>query len=204
MFERFTDRARRSIVLANTEAQILECQFIDTEHMLLGLLSESEGVAAVALKRLDLTRGDVLDRLAYGAKEEGETVYHSSRPFTPEARKVMELSVREALQLGHNYIGTEHILLGLTRLRTGVANEILIDHCGSLENVRNAVVKVLSGYSNPFPLLKLPEPWSTLSGPDARRVIDWIKRFDNTNGPISSDHPLALVKDALLVSLGEA
>ncbi len=144
MFERFTDRARRSIVLAQEEARRLQHNYIGTEHVLLGLLGEQSGVAAKALKGFDLTlavgREDVLAIIGRG---KGATSGHI--PFTPRAKKCLELALREALQLGHDYIGTEHVLLGIVREGDGVGAQILLRHAGSLTEVRAAVADLLQG-----------------------------------------------------------
>ena len=114
MFERFTDRARRVLVLAQQEARVLGHNFLGTEHLLLGLIRETEGVAAMALAQLGIRLDDVRDRVKETVGPAG-SAQTGSPPFTPWAKRVLELSLREALQLGHNYIGTEHILLGLVR-----------------------------------------------------------------------------------------
>src|SRR6218665_2543848 len=125
MFERFTDRARRVVVLAQEEAKMLNHNYIGTEHILLGLIHEGEGVAAKALESLgislDAVREQVQDIIGQGQQQPTGHI-----PFTPRAKKVLELSLREALQLGHNYIGTEHILLGLIREGEGVAAQVLV------------------------------------------------------------------------------
>jgi ATP-dependent Clp protease ATP-binding subunit ClpC len=143
MFERFTDRARRVVVLAQVEARQLGHNYIGTEHLLLGLLAERDGVAARVLESLDVSlefvRSQVLEIIGRGVGE-----VQSQIPFTPRAKKVMELSLREALQLGHNYIGTEHILLGLVREGEGVAAQVLIKQRGSLDRVRSAVIQELT------------------------------------------------------------
>jgi ATP-dependent Clp protease ATP-binding subunit ClpA len=142
MFERFTDRARRTVVHAQDEARRLQHNYIGTEHLLLGLLGEPDGVAAVALSRFELTpdvvREDVLRIIGLGKQEPSGKI-----PFTPRAKKCLELSLREALQLGHNYIGTEHILLGLVREGEGVAAQIMTSHAGDLGLVRVAVLDAL-------------------------------------------------------------
>ena len=120
MFERFTDRARRVLVLAQQEARVLGHNFLGTEHLLLGLIRETEGVAAMALAQLGIRLDDVRDRVKETVGPAGSAPT-GSPPFTPWAKRVLELSLREALQLGHNYIGTEHILLGLVREGEGVA-----------------------------------------------------------------------------------
>jgi ATP-dependent Clp protease ATP-binding subunit ClpC len=146
VFERFTDRARRVVVYAQEEARLLNHDCIGTEHILLGLLRDGEGVAAKALTELGISlddvRSDVIDTIG-----QGTTVPTGHIPFTPRAKKVLELSLREALQLGHNYIGTEHMLLGLVHERQGVAAQILVRRGAQLDRVRAQVVGLLSGSS---------------------------------------------------------
>ncbi|MGO1435870.1 MAG: Clp protease N-terminal domain-containing protein, partial [Canibacter sp.] len=145
MFERFTDRARRVIVLAQEEAKMLNHNYIGTEHILLGLIHEGEGVAAKALEQLEISldavREQVTDIIGTGQQPPAGHI-----PFTPRAKKVLELSLREALQLGHNYIGTEHILLGLIREGEGVAAQVLVKLGADLNRVRQTVIQLLSGY----------------------------------------------------------
>ena len=151
MFERFTDRARRVVVLAQEEARLLDHNFIGTEHILLGLLHEGEGVAAKVLTSfdVDLDAVRVLVREIIGARPEGDEPVVGHIPFTPRAKKMLELSLREALQLGHNYIGTEHILLGLIREGEGVAAQILFSRLGlDLAAVRTKTIEVMSGYAS--------------------------------------------------------
>jgi ATP-dependent Clp protease ATP-binding subunit ClpC len=140
MFERFTDRARRSIVLAQEEARRLQHNYIGTEHVLLGLLSERRGLAARAAEGFGLTleagREDVLAIIGRGKQE----VRSGHIPFTPRAKKCLELALREALQLGNDYIGTEHVLLGIIREGEGVGAQVLLRHAGSLGEVRSAVL----------------------------------------------------------------
>ncbi len=144
MFERFTERARRVVVLAREEARMLNQNYIGTEHLLLGLILEGEGVAAKALENLEISLDDVrLQVEKIIGRGEATSIGHI--PFTPRAKKVLELSLREALQLGHNYIGTEHILLGLIREGEGVAARVLINLGADLEKVRNEVIQQLSG-----------------------------------------------------------
>ena len=144
MFERFTERARQVVVLAQEEARTLKHNYIGTEHILLGLLREEEGLAARVLESLDITvervRGQVVRIVG-----SGEEVTSGQIPFTPRAKKVLELALREALSLGHNYIGTEHILLGLVRENEGVAARILLDFDADSEKIRNEVIRMLSG-----------------------------------------------------------
>ena len=145
MFERFTDRARRVVVLAQEEARLLNHSYIGTEHILLGLIHEGEGVAAKALESLGISleavRNQVEEMIGQGGSSPSGHI-----PFTPRAKKVLELSLREALQLGHNYIGTEHILLGLIREGEGVAAQVLVKLGADLSRVRQQVIQLLSGY----------------------------------------------------------
>ena len=143
MFERFTDGARRAVVLSQEEARVLNHNYIGTEHILLGLIHEHEGVAAKALESLgtslESVRGQVEEIIGQGGEEpEGHI------PFTPRAKKVLESSLREALQLGHKYIGTEHILLGLLREGEGVAAQVLVKLGADLARVREQVVQLLA------------------------------------------------------------
>ncbi len=144
MFERFTEYARRVVVLAQEEARILEHNYIGTEHILLGLLREEEGLAARALGSLGITV-EAFRAVVVHMVGSGEEVTSGQIPFTPRAKKVLELALREALSLGHNYIGTEHILLGLVRENEGVAARILLDFDADSEKLRNEVIRMLSG-----------------------------------------------------------
>src|SRR6201747_320676 len=144
MFERFTERARQVVVLAQDEARALKHNYIGTEHILLGLLREEEGLAARVLDSLDITVEDVRANVARIVGQ-GEEVTTGQIPFTPRAKKVLELALREALSLGHNYIGTEHLLLGLVRENEGVAARILLDFDADSEKIRNEVIRMLSG-----------------------------------------------------------
>ena len=161
MFERFTDRARRVVILAQEEARLLNHNYIGTEHVLLGLIHEHEGVAAKALESLDISleavRGQVEEIIGQGAKPPSGLI-----PFTPRAKRVLELSLREALQLGHNYIGTEHILLGLIREGEGVAAQVLVKLGADLARVREQVVHLLA---------TLGEVSSSASGGESERVV---------------------------------
>jgi ATP-dependent Clp protease ATP-binding subunit ClpA len=147
MFERFTDRARRVLVMAQEEAKALGHSFIGTEHLLLGLVAEGEGVGAKALAAVGVDLADLRARVLVavppGAGIDGPA------PFTPRSKKVLELSLRQALQLGHNYIGTEHLLLGLLREREGVGAQVLIASGVRVEDVQAKVVELLSGFSRP-------------------------------------------------------
>jgi ATP-dependent Clp protease ATP-binding subunit ClpC len=150
MFERFTDRARRVVVLAQEEARMLNHNYIGTEHILLGLIHEGEGVAAKSLESLNIS----LEAVRHQVEEiigQGQQAPSGHIPFTPRAKKVLELSLREALQLGHNYIGTEHILLGLIREGEGVAAQVLVKLGADLNRVRQQVIQLLSGYQGKEP-----------------------------------------------------
>src|SRR4051812_7977463 len=144
MFERFTERARQVVVLAQDEARALKHNYIGTEHILLGLLREEEGLAARVLDSLDITVEEVRAQVARIVGQ-GDEVTTGQIPFTPRAKKVLELALREALSLGHNYIGTEHILLGLVRENEGVAARILLDFDADAEKIRNEIIRMLSG-----------------------------------------------------------
>ena len=147
MFERFTDRARRVMVLAQEEARLLNHNYIGTEHLLLGLIHEGEGVAAQALESLSVSlpavRQQVEEIIGRGQQTPSGRI-----PFTPRAKKVLELSRREALAMGHNYVGTEHILLGLLREGDGVAAQVLVLMGADLNRVRQQVIRILSGHQD--------------------------------------------------------
>ncbi len=145
MFERFTEKARRVVVYAQEEARMLNQNYIGTEHLLLGLIREQDGIAAKALESLNISLEDVHQQVE-DLIGRGTFVPTGHIPFTPRAKKVLELSLREALQLGHNYIGTEHILLGLIREGEGVAAQVLLNLGADLEKVRSAVIQLLSGH----------------------------------------------------------
>jgi ATP-dependent Clp protease ATP-binding subunit ClpC len=150
MFERFTDRARRVVVLAQEEARMLNHNYIGTEHILLGLIHEGEGVAAKTLESLGIS----LETVRQQVEEiigQGQHAPSGHIPFTPRAKKVLELSLRESLQLGHNYIGTEHILLALLREGEGIAAQILVKLGADLNRVRQQVIQLLHGYPGKRP-----------------------------------------------------
>ncbi len=144
MFERYTERARQVVMLAQEEARTLKHNYIGTEHILLGLLREEEGLAARVLQSLDITVERVRVQIVR-AVGSGEEVTFWQIPFTPRAKKVLGLAFREALALGHNYIGTEHILLGLVREDDGVASRILLDFDADSNKIHDEVIRMLSG-----------------------------------------------------------
>jgi hypothetical protein len=143
MFERFTDRARRVVVLAQEEARMLNHSYVGTEHILLGLIHEGEGVAAKALESLGISLESVRSQVEEIIGQ-GQQAPSGDIPFTPRAKKALELSLREALRLGHNYIGTEHILLGLVREGEGVAAQVLVKLGADLDRVRQQVISLLA------------------------------------------------------------
>jgi ATP-dependent Clp protease ATP-binding subunit ClpC len=149
MFERFTDRARRVVVLAQDEARMLSHTYIGTEHILLGLIHEGHGVAAKALESLGISLAVVRQRVEEIIGRGQQPPPSGHIPFTPRAKKVLELSLREALQLGHTYIGTEHILLGLIHEGEGVAAQVLIGLGVDLDRARQQVIQLVTGRSGP-------------------------------------------------------
>jgi len=175
VFERFTDRARRVVVLAQEEARLLNHNYIGTEHILLGLIHEGEGVAAKALESLGISleavRAQVEEIIGHGGSAPSGHI-----PFTPRAKKVLELSLREALQLGHNYIGTEHILLGLIREGEGVAAQVLVKLGADLSRVRQQVIQLLSGYAGSKESGAPTGGGSTESAPSGSLVLDQFGR----------------------------
>ena len=148
MFERFTERARQVVVLAQEEARTLKHNYIGTEHILLGLLREEEGLAARVLGGLNVTVAHVRANVVE-ITGSGEEIICGEIPLTPRAKKILELALREALSLGHNHIGTEHILLGLAREGEGVANHILLDAGVNADRIRNEVIRMLAGPDAP-------------------------------------------------------
>ncbi|MGH9293189.1 MAG: ATP-dependent Clp protease ATP-binding subunit [Acidimicrobiales bacterium] len=186
MFERFTDRARRVLVLAQEEARLLNHSFIGTEHILLGLIHEGEGLAAKALESLGVSLEAVREKVEETIGPAG-VAPTGSPPFTPRAKKVLELSLREALQLGHNYIGTEHMLLGLVREGEGVAAQVLMSLGADLSRVRQQVIQLLSGYQGRDPATTSPggsSPQETAAGSP---VLD---QFGRNLTQLARDHKL--------------
>jgi ATP-dependent Clp protease ATP-binding subunit ClpC len=164
VFERFTDRARRVVVLAQEESRMLSHNFIGTEHILLGLIHEGQGVAALTLESLGISL-EAVRRQVEQIIGQGQATPTGHIPFTPRAKKVLELSLRESLQLGANYIGTEHILLGLIREGEGVAAQVLRQLGADLSRVRQAVIQQLSGYPIAAPEEIPTTRWTPASGP---------------------------------------
>jgi ATP-dependent Clp protease ATP-binding subunit ClpA len=175
MFERFTERARQVVVFAQGEARALKHNYIGTEHLLLGLLREEDGLAARVLDSFDVTLEEARAMVARIVGE-GEDVATGQIPFTPRAKKVLELSLREAIALGHNYIGTEHILLGVVRENEGVAARILLDFDVDAEKVHGAVMELLSG-TEVGPATKKSDPADTggALAPEVRLEIERVR-----------------------------
>jgi hypothetical protein len=190
MFERFTDRARRVVPLAQEEAKRLDHNYIGTEHLLLGLIREGEGIAAKAMESLGIS----LDAVRQQVEEiigRGQQAPSGHMPFTPRAKKVLELSLREALQLGHDYIGTEHILLGLIREGDGVAAQVLIRLGADLNRVRQQVILLLYQSKEPRLARRPAEEGAPLPEVQARldAVEDWLAAVEQRvgTGPDTSD-----------------
>jgi ATP-dependent Clp protease ATP-binding subunit ClpA len=174
VFERFTDRARQVVVLAQDEARRLGHNYIGTEHILLGLLREQEGLAAHVLESFDVTVEEVRAQVARIVGQ-GDEVTTGQIPFTPRTKKVLELALREGLSLGHSYIGTEHILLGIVRENEGVAARILLDFDADAEKVRNEVIRKLSGpgaAGEPPPFVPETPPLA----PEVAEEVDRVRR----------------------------
>lgn len=203
MFERFTDRARRVLTLAQDEARLLNHSFIGTEHILLGVIRESDGMGAEALRRLgvsfEVVRGKVVEIIGMsGSAPSG------SPPFTPRAKKVLELSLREALQLNHSYIGTEHILLGLAREGDGVAARVLSDLGVDLLRVRQVVNDLMTGVSEtqsgrrfeePDAAATYDEPPRDPSCPGCSALLSEVARFRTLSVPADDEQgdPMSLL-----------
>ena len=173
MYERFTDRARRAVVQAQEEARMLNHNYIGTEHILLGLIHERDSVAARALESLgiglDVVRQQIEETVGRGQQAPPEHI-----PFTPRAKKVLELSLREALQLGHDYIGTEHILLGLIREHDSVAALVLVRLGADLNRVRQQVIQLLQGHQGRVAMSDWEQDWagSAAGGMSLAKEVD--------------------------------
>jgi len=177
MFERFTDRARRVVVLAQEEARMLDHNYIGTEHLLLGLIHEGEGVAAKALEAMGISL-DAVRQQVEAIIGRGEQAPSGHIPFTPRAKRVLELSLRESGVLGHNYIGTEHILLGLVREGEGVAAQVLVKLGADLNRVRQIVIQLLDGHGSEG----RPKP----RGMRAGMIEDVLARLDSMDGRLTA------------------
>jgi Clp amino terminal domain, pathogenicity island component/UvrB/uvrC motif len=177
VFERFTERARQVVVLAQDEARALRHNYIGTEHLLLGLIREEEGIAAHVLKGLGVSLEEARAQVARIIGQ-GEELATGQIPFTPRAKRVLEHALREALSLGDGYIGTEHVLLGLVREHEGIAARILIDYGAPPDRVRDEVIRLLSGPGRLEEALRTAEPELPLTAPPvAQEVIDELARL---------------------------
>jgi ATP-dependent Clp protease ATP-binding subunit ClpC len=187
VFERFTERARQSVVYAQDEARRLRHNYLGTEHLLLGLLREGEGMAARVLVSLDITLDEVRAQIARVIGE-GEEVTAGQIPFTPRAKKVLELALKEAMALSHDYIGTEHILLGIAREGEGVAARILVDFGADAERVREAVLALVPGlpFGHPPPPGKPRSLRKRLDAID-RRLDEIIARLEAIERRLDGD-----------------
>jgi ATP-dependent Clp protease ATP-binding subunit ClpC len=187
MFERFTDRARRVVVLAQEEARMLDHTYIGTEHILLGLIHEGEGVAATALESLGISLETVRQQVEeiIGRGREAPTGHI---PFTPRAKKVLELSLREALLLGHNYIGTEHILLGLIREGEGVAAQVLVRLDADLPRVRQQVIELLgdSPGEERLGILRSASDAGPVGGSERGQLSEVLRRIKSIDSRLSA------------------
>jgi ATP-dependent Clp protease ATP-binding subunit ClpA len=187
VFERFTERARQVVVLAQDEARALKHNYIGTEHLLLALLREDEGLAPRILESFDITVEEVRAQIARIVGQ-GDEVTTGQIPFTPRATKVLELSLREAISLGHDYIGTEHILLGIVRENEGVASRVLLDFDADAEKIRNEIIRMLSGKapsrtpgeepSDPVEAFPPPQGLSFSRGVVGRRMPRRVSDYD--------------------------
>jgi hypothetical protein len=171
MFERFTERARQAVVLGQEEARTLKHNYIGTEHILLGLLREEEGIASRVLRSLGIKTERVREQVMRIVAS-GEEVTPGQIPFTPRAKEVLELALREALSLGHNYIGTEHILLGIGRENHGVAARILLDFDADAESIRNEVIRTMSESPAPSPhVVDVDRSWFDFTPAEALDLV---------------------------------
>jgi ATP-dependent Clp protease ATP-binding subunit ClpA len=188
MFERFTDRARRVVVLAQEEARMLNHDFIGTEHLLLGLIHEGKGVAAQALEGMGITEDAVRQRVEEIVGRGQQAARSGHIPFTPRAKKVLKLSLREALQLGHPYIGTEHILLGLIREGEGVAAQALVHLGADLDRTRQQVVALLHGYQgqDETAAARARRRLGGVPRRERRLVPELLARFDSIESRLSA------------------
>lgn len=200
MFERYTERARQVIVMAQDEARALQHDYIGTEHLLLGLLREEEGLAARVLESLDITVEEVRAQVARIVGQ-GEISPTGQIPFTERAKRVLELALREALSLGHNYIGTEHILLGLVRENEGVAKRILLDFDADAEKIRNMIIRMLSGPPSPKPPSAPRQRGKPLTSAEARELVAEEVGFSSVRPEIRYFASSGQLRDIKVVSL---
>lgn len=192
MFEKFTDRARRVVVLSQEEARLLRHKYIGTEHLLLGMLHEGEALPAQALEALGIKLDDVrarIDEIAFG----GEAEITGHIPFTPRAKKVLEFSNREALQLGVSYIAPEHILLGLIREGEGLAAQVLVNMGADLSTVRHKVMELLNSVTDKGD----PPVNLSLSLDAALELHGWLSRIEDLVGPFDPKHSARMLRVAL-------
>jgi ATP-dependent Clp protease ATP-binding subunit ClpA len=189
MFERFTDRARRVLVLAQDEARALEHDFLGTEHLLLGLIKEGEGVGCKALLELGTSYGALRDRVTEIITPGVPGTASGAPPFTPRSKKVLELAMKEALELNHNYIGTEHLLLGLIREGAGVGAQVLVASGLDLSTVRKKVIELLQGYAAKNPSAP------TRTTPAGGMLQTRAKALAGTEGVGSHHYLLAILED---------
>ena len=206
MFERFTERTRRVVVLSSEEARLLNHNYIGTEHILLGLIHEHEGAAARVLEAGGISLVEVRSQVEQIIGR-GAHVPSGHIPFTPRAKKVLELSSREALQLGHNYIGPEHVLLGLIREGEGVAAQILVKLGQDLGVLKTLVIQAISGYRVSTPMLPLPSQPDSVEGSGvvvsseaAGKFLTWyrVNILDTSQGiSLAEDHPLRVLYGAI-------
>src|SRR5665647_2087012 len=183
MFERFTERARKVVVRAQDEARFLKQNYIGTEHLLLGLIGEKEGIAAKVLVSLNISLEDIKNAIRESVTE-GTSEAYEHIPFTPRAKKVLELSLREALQMGHNYIGTEHILLGLLREGEGVAARVLSSFGVGLESVKEKIRELLNKY--PF----YPQDESANADKSQKRSLKTLSQYGRDLTQLARDGKL--------------
>lgn len=190
MFERFTERARQIVVLAQEEARELKHGYVGTEHLLLGLLREQEGMAARVLASLDVTVEEVRAQVVRIVGVGDADAPTGQLPFTPRTRKVLDLALREALSLGHNYIGTEHVLLGIVRENGGVAIRILNDADADANKIRDEIMRMLVGPGREQPTQQQPKPDRIIvriaegdGPPDGYRVGTLLQTLDEWVGP---------------------
>lgn len=197
MFERFTDRARRVLILAQEEASLLQHDYIGTEHLLLGIVREGETIAYQVLRENGIGYDQVRKLVEEHLGPAESSGLSRTPPFTPRTKKVLELSLREALQLGHNYIGVEHIVLAMIRESGGLAVQILeSEGRKTLEGLRRALIERLGA-----PVGVIEEMCSvTMSKRERQELIQWITNFDQTNGPLAQRHVLAKMRERLLAS----